>query len=242
MSSSTISWSSLTTRGKEGSKPRHGHSACVIGGRLHVFGGRGEGGAGYLDDTIVLDPSSLTWKATRTRSRPPARAYHTANAFADNRMVVFGGAAAPAEESEGEVPTYLNDVWLYKVDGSAWERCSVNGQPPCGRAAHSAVLLSGGTRATLVVFGGTDGSSTTSGSGGGGRARMAALNDLWLLSITSPKWELVQTSGTPCQPRTAKPRTACTLTYLFSPSLPSHTHRPDTLAAVLSHVLAERRQ
>ena len=24
------------------------------------------------------------------------------------------------------------------------------------------------------------------------------------------------------------PRTACTLTYLFSPSLPSHTHRPDT--------------
>ena len=137
-------------------------------------------------------------------------------------MVVFGGAAAPAEESEGEVPTYLNDVWLYKVDGSAWERCSVNGQPPCGSAAHSAVLLSGGTRATLVVFGGTDGSSTTSGSGGGGRARMAALNDLWLLSITSPKWELVQTSGTPCQPRKAKPRM-----HAHSPisSLPPSLHK-----------------
>ena len=65
----TPEWRNLSTRGKDGERSRHGHSACVLGGRVHVYAGieavKATGAKNYLDDIIVLDPSSLTWKAAR---------------------------------------------------------------------------------------------------------------------------------------------------------------------------------
>ena len=191
----TPEWRNLSTRGKDGERSRHGHSACVLGGRVHVYAGieavKATGAKNYLDDIIVLDPSSLTWKAVRIKGgRPPARVFHTANALGDNanRMVVFGGCALSSKADESakgddeQQPNVenLNDVWLYKADGSSWDQCIVAGTPPKGRAAHAAVLLAG-SRPQLVVSGGTDGK--------------VAFNDVWLMSIAAPRWELVVTTG-----------------------------------------------
>ena len=177
-------WSTLPTRGKEGARARHGHSACTLGGRIHVYAGRSAAThdvpQAYLNSLIVLEPSGLHWQAVSTAMRPPARGFHSANALpCDTRMLVFGGAS-PSPNALSLAPIYLNDVWLYKCTVKAWEACSVDGEPPNGRAAHSAVLLAA-HKPKLVVFGGTDG--------------RAAFNDLWLLSIATPRWEQVVTSG-----------------------------------------------
>jgi hypothetical protein len=192
----SVEWRALNARGREGARPRHGHVAVVLGGRLHVHAGFSREGTDlhYLEDLIVLDPASLTWKAVRARGRQPCpRAFHTANALGDNRMVLFGGGGKGESE---ERPTYLNDVWLYKTDGTSWEACSVDGEPPLPRAAHAAVLASH-SRAQLVVSGGTDGQET--------------FNDLWLMTIASPRWEQLRTSG-------ERPSARCYHTCALGPS------------------------
>ena len=203
-------WRVLTTRGKEGARSRHGHTACVLGGRMHVYAGRSADeetpGHRYLDDIIVLDPSSLAWKAVRTKGqRPPARVFHSANTLGDNRMVAFGGASPAEGSAEGAsqpAVAYLNDVWLYKADASSWDRCTVAGTPPAGRSSHAAVLVPG-PRPQLIVHGGTNGER--------------AFNDVWLMTLSAPRWELLETSGAKPNPRCYH---VCALRCDISPHLP----------------------
>ena len=134
-----------------------------------------------LADVLILDTASMQWRlAKETATRPRARFFHTATSLEqDARVVIFGGATG---STEGEDQAFLNDTWLFLTRASSWEPCQVSGKPPSPRAAHTAVFVS--SRTQLAVFGGFNGQES--------------LNDLWIMHVGSPRWELVNNAtGTP---------------------------------------------
>lgn len=175
-------WRALESRGDALERvARHGHTSTVLASRIYVFGGRTQDKS-FLEGVHVLDPHSLIWKAPRVKRSPPLRAFHTADALENSRLVVFGGfgpsSADPAESA------FFNDTWLFVVDRTVWESCLVAGEPPPPRAAHASVLLTGsraGKAASLIIHGGTNNEKS--------------FGDLWQLSIGSATWEKVTTGG-----------------------------------------------
>ena len=81
---------------------RHAHAAFVVGKRLYIHGGCGDVGMNhFLDDLLILDPESSTWKAAqKTAAWPSPRGFHTATALEanSNRVIIFGGRCAPGNK------------------------------------------------------------------------------------------------------------------------------------------------
>ncbi len=70
----TLRWYRPKLSGTGGPGARHGHGAVVVGAKMYVFGGKGEGGLVY-NDLWVLDVEAWTWTleaATLTVSAPPS--------------------------------------------------------------------------------------------------------------------------------------------------------------------------
>lgn len=75
--------------------PRTGHSACVIGDTMMVFGGFD--GKRALNDLHILDLRNMTWsRPADTGAVPPPRAGHTATAIGAY-CLIFGGSKADGE-------------------------------------------------------------------------------------------------------------------------------------------------
>ena len=173
------SWRQLNTRGASaGSTARHAHVVWVVNGKIYLHGGQNAQKVS-LDDCLMLDPATLQWRAVNCGETqiPSPRSYHTATVYNESRVIVFGGALRSGEQGATE---FLNDCWLFRIADSSWDQCLVAGKPPKPRAAHTAVLVA--ARTQLAVFGGCDGN--------------VAYNDLWLMPIASPRWELVSSKGT----------------------------------------------
>lgn len=78
------------SRGADMPAPRAGHAAAVAGGRIHVFGGRGEDLSRTLSDHISYDPASDRW-ALESELRTP-RTDAAAAALGGTVYLVGGGA------------------------------------------------------------------------------------------------------------------------------------------------------
>jgi hypothetical protein len=150
------------------------HSAIYdpVRDRLIVFGGW-NGDA--LSDAWALSLSGApTWTPiTTTGAPPPARYGHTAiyDPVRD-RMVVFGGKGTAG---------LMNDVWSLSLAGTpAWTQASPSGAPPTARYGHAAIYDP--IRDRMLIFGGYDGGVSA---------------ETWALSLASPAWSLVSTSGAP---------------------------------------------
>ncbi len=145
------------------SAPRHGHSATLLpGGRVLVLGGVSSYPSGTpLSTAEVYDPGADTW--TTIEGLGAARAFHTATALPDGRVVVIGGRGAGGSA--------LASVEVFDPFSGKWSSLApmtVNGIEQ-GRHEHTATLFD---ESRLLVAGGI--------RGGG------ALKDALLLDLTAP--------------------------------------------------------
>jgi N-acetylneuraminic acid mutarotase len=155
---------------------RKGHSACVVGNEMIVFGGRPEDDmAEYDGDLHVLDMhdddlGAWTWRAVKplpAGPRPAARNHHAA-AVVGNKMLIMGGRSCHAT-----LCAPLDDgVWAYDRAANSWERIEAKNSPPARIEA-----VSWANSKFYVGLGQT--------------ARGVVLNDVWALDLDHQEWSRV---------------------------------------------------
>ncbi len=116
--------------------PRDGHVmvADADGRQLIVFGGRKENGR-RTADLHLLSLDTWTWFAPKLDSEaaPPPRE-QCAAAFADGKLLVFGGRTNGSR---------LNDLWEFSTATWRWEQQPVHGTVPSPRQGAAACLEGG---------------------------------------------------------------------------------------------------
>ena len=146
------------------------HSSIVYGDKMYLFGGsQNTPSPSYF---YTLDLRSYKWEVVNSRGEVPERRDDHTAIFYDNSMVIFGGFIEGAERT--------NSLYRYYFKDNKWEKIQVLcSDRPSPRAGHSAVMNSD----SMVVFGGRD--------------EEAKSNELWLFSLSSYKWEYVDTEDKP---------------------------------------------
>lgn len=99
-------WLSMTASGAPAG--RYDHTAVWTGSKLIIFGGYGGtlGARNYYNDGGVYDPATDIWQPLTMVNAPQARSNHTAT-WADDRMIVFGGAG-------GSGSTFFSDGGVFQ--------------------------------------------------------------------------------------------------------------------------------
>ncbi|XP_043823067.1 host cell factor 2 [Dromiciops gliroides] len=171
------------------------HGFVCDGTRILVFGGMVEYGR-YSNELYELQASRWLWK--KVKPRPPAtglppcpRLGHSFSLYG-NKCYLFGGLANESEDSNSNVPRYLNDFYELELQhGSGvvgWSIPVTKGIVPSPRESHTAVMYcrkdSGNPK--MYIFGGMCGSR---------------LDDLWQLDIETMSWSQPETKGTVPLPR-----------------------------------------
>lgn len=154
---------------------------CAVYDPLHarmiVFGGLSVGGGGEpLDQVWTLSLGDRPeWSSHLVSGPVPARRYGASAIFdpARDRVIMFGGSIAflgPEPESD--------EIWALSLTGTpTWTLLSAAGEPPSGRAFHTAVYDS--RRDRMIVFGGM----VIEGS------EHIKLGDTWALDLSAaPTW------------------------------------------------------
>ncbi|KFQ24091.1 Host cell factor 2, partial [Mesitornis unicolor] len=171
------------------------HGFVCDGTRILVFGGMVEYGR-YSNDLYELQASRWLWKkvkpqAPSTGSPPCPRLGHSFSLYG-NKCYLFGGLANESEDSNNNVPRYLNDFYELELQhGSGvvgWSVPVTKGILPSPRESHTAIVYCrkdfGSPK--MYLFGGMCG---------------RRLNDLWELDIETMTWSRPETKGTVPLPR-----------------------------------------
>ncbi|XP_047595718.1 host cell factor 2 isoform X1 [Lutra lutra] len=171
------------------------HGFVCDGTRILVFGGMVEYGR-YSNELYELQASRWLWK--KVKPHPPSsglppcpRLGHSFSLYG-NKCYLFGGLANESEDSNNNVPRYLNDFYELELQhGSGvvgWSIPVTKGIVPSPRESHTAVIYckkdSGSPK--MYVFGGMCG---------------ARLDDLWQLDLETMCWSKPETKGTVPLPR-----------------------------------------
>ncbi|EDO42909.1 predicted protein [Nematostella vectensis] len=182
----TLTWSRPPTKGKPPAA-RDGHTACVIGKKIYIFGGYEEEGECFSNTVEYLDTESLTWYRCKIKgSQSPAswRDFHTATAIGTD-MYIFGGRGDMLGPFHSGQEVYTNTVSIFNTEECSWHNASPSGDVPIGRRSHSAICYDN----CLYVFGGYN-----------GRQR-EHYNDIYRLDTKSLVWGKVDVPGVPPCPR-----------------------------------------
>ncbi|XP_037575963.1 kelch domain-containing protein 3-like isoform X1 [Dermacentor silvarum] len=132
---------------------RDGHSACVMGNRMYVFGGFEEQADRFSQDVHYLDLETMLWQYVPTRGQPPQwRDFHSSSAIG-GRMYVWGGRGDSQGPYHSQSEVYCNRMAFLDTATSCWVHPRVDGVPPEGRRSHSAFVYNG----ELYIFGGYNG-------------------------------------------------------------------------------------
>lgn len=120
--------------------PRNSAAAAVLGGRLHVVGGRVLTPDGLRNLTVheAYDPATASWQTLAPM--PAARGGHAAAALG-GQLHTFGG------ETFGDRPTAHDEVFAYDPKADRWTRVATMPGPRHGLgavAAGGAIHLLGG--------------------------------------------------------------------------------------------------
>ncbi|KAL8439174.1 hypothetical protein Efla_000689 [Eimeria flavescens] len=168
--------------------PRYGHSACLFGSRIIIFGGKG-GPNVCFQDLHALDVEASTWYKGPSRAGDPApRLWHSSN-IADSCMYVFGGVS-------GVLP--LGDLHALDLNSMDWKELKPRGRPPRARFGHASVLterhliIHGGMAKTVLKEGETDASLLDPES-----LRDWYLSDMHALNISELTWHRASPSAPP---------------------------------------------
>ncbi|KFP47754.1 Host cell factor 2, partial [Cathartes aura] len=171
------------------------HGFVCDGTRILVFGGMVEYGR-YSNDLYELQASRWLWKkvkpqAPSTGSPPCPRLGHSFSLYG-NKCYLFGGLANESEDSNNNVPRYLNDFYELELQhGSGvvgWSIPVTKGILPSPRESHTAIIYCRKDLGSpkMYIFGGMCG---------------CRLNDLWELDIETLTWSRPETKGTVPLPR-----------------------------------------
>uniref|UniRef100_A0A8C0BVL4 Host cell factor C2 n=1 Tax=Buteo japonicus TaxID=224669 RepID=A0A8C0BVL4_9AVES len=171
------------------------HGFVCDGTRILVFGGMVEYGR-YSNDLYELQASRWLWKkvkpqAPSTGSPPCPRLGHSFSLYG-NKCYLFGGLANESEDSNNNVPRYLNDFYELELQhGSGvvgWSIPVTKGILPSPRESHTAIVYCRKDLGSpkMYIFGGMCG---------------CRLNDLWELDIETMTWSRPETKGTVPLPR-----------------------------------------
>ncbi|XP_039918172.1 host cell factor 2 isoform X1 [Hirundo rustica] len=171
------------------------HGFVCDGTRILVFGGMVEYGR-YSNDLYELQASRWLWKKVKPQapsngSPPCPRLGHSFSLYG-NKCYLFGGLANESEDSNNNVPRYLNDFYELELQhGSGvvgWSIPVTKGILPSPRESHTAIVYCrkdvGNPK--MYIFGGMCG---------------CRLNDLWELDIETMTWSRPETKGTVPLPR-----------------------------------------
>uniref|UniRef100_G1KS35 Host cell factor C2 n=1 Tax=Anolis carolinensis TaxID=28377 RepID=G1KS35_ANOCA len=171
------------------------HGFVCDGTRILVFGGMVEYGR-YSNDLYELQASRWLWKKMKpqhpsTGLPPCPRLGHSFSLYG-NKCYLFGGLANESEDSNNNIPRYLNDFYELELQhGSGitgWNIPVTKGVLPSPRESHTAVIYcrKDSGNAKMFIFGGMSG---------------CRLNDLWELDIESMTWSKLESKGTVPLPR-----------------------------------------
>ncbi|XP_077328248.1 host cell factor 2 isoform X3 [Lithobates pipiens] len=171
------------------------HGFVCDGTRILVFGGMVEYGR-YSNDLFELQASRWLWRKLKPQtssngSLPCPRLGHSFSLHG-NKCYLFGGLANESEDTNNNIPRYLNDFYELELrPGSGvvgWNIPQTKGTSPCPRESHSAVIYSrkDNRKPKLYVFGGMSG---------------CRLDDLWELDIETMTWNSPEAKGVSPLPR-----------------------------------------
>ncbi|XP_069085100.1 host cell factor 2 isoform X1 [Pleurodeles waltl] len=171
------------------------HGFVCDGTRILVFGGMVEYGR-YSNELYELQASRWLWKKLKpqlpTTGLPPCPRLGHSFSLYGNKCYLFGGLANESEDSNNNVPRYLND--FYELDlrpGSGvvgWNIPLNKGTVPSPRESHTAVVYcrKDSRKPKLYIFGGMCGHR---------------LDDLWELDLETITWSKLETKGPAPIPR-----------------------------------------
>jgi N-acetylneuraminic acid mutarotase len=122
---------------------RWGHTACVNGSKLFVFGGTGNKVYG---DCYIFDLVRNSWEAIETQGQvPTARFGHSCcpSPVSTKEFILFGG--------HGIGNKHYNEIHFFNTETYTWKRTSPDRTFPEARAGHTMTMFPSGK---CVVFGG----------------------------------------------------------------------------------------
>ncbi|XP_034259319.1 host cell factor 2 isoform X4 [Pantherophis guttatus] len=150
----------------------------------------------YSNDVYELQASRWLWKKMRPQppsaGLPPCPRLGHSFCLYGNKCYLFGGLANESEDTNNNIPRYLNDFYELELQhGSGvigWSIPLTRGVLPSPRESHTAVIYCkkdlGNPK--MFMFGGMSG---------------CRLNDLWELDIETMTWSKPETKGTVPLPR-----------------------------------------
>lgn len=165
---------------------RDGHSACVLGKAMYIFGGYEQLADCFSNEIHKLDTSNMCWSLVNARGTPARwRDFHSATIIG-TKMFVFGGRADRFGPFHSNNEIYCNKIKIFDTETNSWMNTHTAQLMPEGRRSHSAFAYNG----ELYIFGGYN-------------ARLDRhFNDLWKFSPEAFSWKKVEPRGKgPCPRR-----------------------------------------
>jgi N-acetylneuraminic acid mutarotase len=184
-STNTLKWSKPKVTGDVPGK-RDGHSACVIGKYMFVFGGYEDAVERFAQEVFRLDLETMHWELMECNGQPPIhRDFHSATPVGKN-MYIFGGRSTlSAHGFDMGQDVYSHKVCYLDTVTFTWHMPRIQTPAPAGRRSHSALSINN----NILIFGGYNGRSEKH------------MNDLWSLDTESMSWTHLEPRGTPPTPR-----------------------------------------
>ncbi len=191
-------WTLLYFKGGPQPIAREGHTAVYdfAHNRMIIFGGFGgnSNGVRELNDVWVLSHANglggqPAWTQLYAGGKKPNGKWSPTAVYdpTTNQMIIFAGVDA----AMSDVSAYPSDVWvLSNANGldktpSTWKQLYPAGEPPSGRASHTAVYDI--THNRMIIY-------------GGHRWGSSPLNDVWVLNNANglggtPAWTKISPTG-----------------------------------------------
>lgn len=196
---------------------RDGHSACVLGDEMVVFGGFEEEFQRFSQETFALNLNTLEWREVRAKGvAPPWRDFHTATPIG-NRMYIFGGRSDQLGQFHSNREVYYDKLKYLDLSDNTWYDPPSCGEAPSGRRSHSAWCHNG----KLYIFGGYSG------------LKNQHFNSIYQYDPVSGLWSLITARGNGPKPRR---RQCCVLAndkvFLFGGTAPLEAGQLAALAEV----------